>query len=508
MSVFCASALVSWLVISDVSAGGQVSRPKYDFHGVIFYNEDDSHRFMLDPPGQMKPQRLDILVDELAESKVGVMLICCNAKKTAFDSKSWPPHCAGFDPSRGNDQPFFRGGGENENLRRWAHNQLVMFQMGVDPVGRMIDRCRTKRIAPWISIRMNDVHDADRLNSSLHSPFWLENQQYWRYPDRLSGPWMDRCLDYGYKPVRDYVMSLVKEVLNRYDMDGLELDWNRFPAYLRDEGISEKSKVLTEWVGQVRQAALAAEEKWGHLICLAARVPAWPEIASGIGLDAVDWAKRGLIDHLVVAPFWTTTDFDIPVERWVKLLEGTAVGVTAGLDSRVLAHPKAQKLANTAERRRGAAMNALARGSQGIYLFNYFNVGSEMPFLLNEMHSVEGLEGKDRTHTITWVDISAPALTIAPQLPRKIGSGQSADFKLYIGPAPRKAYAEVRIGTNPEGIVHLYVNGHETTSTDKMGVFYMEESAFANGYNTIEVANSSETPIRVELVELAIRFGR
>ena len=34
----------------------------------ILYNEDDSNRFMLDPAGTMKPERLDRLVDDLAGS--------------------------------------------------------------------------------------------------------------------------------------------------------------------------------------------------------------------------------------------------------------------------------------------------------------------------------------------------------------------------------------------------------------------------------------------------------
>lgn len=109
----------------------------------------------------------------------------------------------------------------------------------------------------------------------------------------------------------------------------------------------------------------------------------------GIGLDAITWAKRGLIDHLIVSPNWGTTEFDIPLEQWIEQLNGTRVGVTAGLEALIQSYPGGPALPNTPERRRGAAMAALGRGSQGIYLFNHYDIGSKLPYLLKEIGSVE-----------------------------------------------------------------------------------------------------------------------
>ena len=389
--------------------------------GGILYNEDDSHRFGLDPPGAMKPERLDAIVDELADSQATIMLICCCAKNTCYDSKVWDVQCAGFDPAKDNQQPYF-GDIPKEDLagrRQWAHNIRTMLDAGVDPMQRMIDRCRQRRISPWVSIRMNDAHDTSFLKSPSHSRFWMEHHEYWRYPGRLVTG-MERCLNYGLKPVRDNMMALIREVCDRFDMDGLELDWNRFPLHFREGEEIEQGKVLTEWMAEVREVVRMAEKKWKHPICLAARVPARPDVSLGTGLDAVAWAKRGLINHLIVAPFWATTDFDIPVEQWIKLLEGTGVGVTAGLEIRVQPYPSGPTLPNTVERRRGAALAALARGSQGIYLFNYFDIGSQMPQLLKEMGSVESLIDKDRSYVVTYVDISIPGKPIPAALPKNL----------------------------------------------------------------------------------------
>jgi hypothetical protein len=474
----------------------------------ILYNEDDSNRFGFDSPGTMKPERLDQLVDDLADSQVTAMLLCCNAKKTGFPSKAWQVQCDGFDPALDDRQPFFGdlSPASRKAQDRWVRNLRALLDAGIDPMQRMIDRCRQRKISPWVSIRMNDVHDANLLSSPLHSRFWREHPEYWRYPDRFKG-WNDRCLNYGLKPVRDNMMALIREVCDRFDMDGLELDWNRFPLHFREGEEAEQSKVLSAWLGEVRQVVRAAEKKWKHRILLVARVPARPEVAIGTGLDAVAWAKAGLIDHLVVAPFWATTDFDIPVEQWIDLLRGTGVGVTAGLEIRVEPYPGAPTLPNTPERRRGAAMSVLARGSQGVYLFNYFDVGRQMPELLKELHSVDVLATKDRSYVVTFVDISVPGKPIPAALPKRLATGQSAQFRLFVGPKPlASAHGEVQLLVKPEkGNVQVTLNGHAATSADR---FAFRASDFVDGYNTIQVTNAGPSAVSVESVELAVRFPK
>jgi hypothetical protein len=297
-------------------------------------------------------------------------------------------------------------------------------------------------------------------------------------------------------------------------MDGLELDWNRFPLHFREGEEIQQGKMLTEWMGTVRDVVRAAEKKWKHPIWLVVRVPARPEVSHGTGLDAVTWAKRGLIDHLIAAPFWATTDYDIPVEQWVELLKGTGVGVTAGLEIRVEPYPGAPVLPNSPERRRGAAMAHLARGSQGIYVFNYFEgrseAGSELWQLFNEMHSIDALAKRDRSYVVTFVDINVPGKPIPPSLPKRLAPNESAEFKLFIGPKPLpNAKGEVQLTLKAEKpqeqcIVGVTLNGNKSPANRPE----FSPEAFLDGYNTIRVTNAGTSPMSVEGVELAVRFPR
>ena len=75
-------------------------------------------------------------------------------------------------------------------------------------------------------MRMNDVHNADDRDCYIQSSFWRQHPEYWRVPGGAG--WTDRALDYGIPQVREHAMAYLRELLERYDSDGIELDWMRF----------------------------------------------------------------------------------------------------------------------------------------------------------------------------------------------------------------------------------------------------------------------------------------
>ena len=59
-----------------------------------------------------------------------------------------------------------------------------------------------------------------------HSRFWKAHPEYWRVPGSVHA-YADRALDYAIPAVRENHLRLIAELLDRYDIDGLELDWMR-----------------------------------------------------------------------------------------------------------------------------------------------------------------------------------------------------------------------------------------------------------------------------------------
>ena len=115
-------------------------------------------------------------------------------------------------------------------------------------------------------------------------------------------------------------MAFVRELVSRYDMDGLELDWMRLGQHFKPGSEAEGCEILTEFVTDVRRLLDERQRELGHPIRLGVRVPSRPDTARGLGMDAVTWARQGLIDVLVPAPF-LFIEFDIPIELWKQLLE-------------------------------------------------------------------------------------------------------------------------------------------------------------------------------------------
>ena len=287
------------------------------FSGFII-NEDDSHFFMSREPEQMSLEGLNAFVDQYAGTKVTHLFLCPNAQKASYRSDVWS---AIWDMEPNQVEPK-----DDPVATRWMANAKLLNERGLDPYKIWIARCREKSISPWLSMRMNDVHNVDNVNSYIHAKFWIDHPDYWRVPGGAG--WTDRAFDYAIPEVRDHHMKFIRELLDRYDPDGLELDWMRFGYHFKPGQEAEGRTILTQFMRDVRALTREWSEKRGHPILLGARVPTKPESAYGLGMDAVAWVKEGLIDMLVPTPFWATTDFDIPVEQWRKDL-----GLTPASDS-------------------------------------------------------------------------------------------------------------------------------------------------------------------------------
>ena len=301
----------------------------------IALNEDNSVFYLTRSPEELTIDGVDAWLDNYVGTQVRELLLCPNSMRSSVSSQVRQSVWDGFDPDQDNDQPFFAGmrdqpwhwpSGARAHMRHWVSNALLLHQRGIDPYARWLARGRAHGLSPWISMRMNDVHYVDEPEHPIHDRFWKEHPEYRRVPwqdepSTFQAParflrWVDRAFDYGRPEVRAYQMAYIRELVGRYDMDGLEMDWMRFGYLFRPGHEEEGAAPLTAFIAEVRALLDKKEKKVGHPIRLGARVPARPETARNLGMDAVTWARGGLIDMLVATPF-LYIDFDIPIELWI-----------------------------------------------------------------------------------------------------------------------------------------------------------------------------------------------
>lgn len=407
----------------------------------LVINEDNSHFFATRQPEDMTIEGLHAFVDQYADTKVSHLFLCPNAMRASFKSKTrdaiW---------ELGEQEMPPPGSGQ-----AWMKNARLLHERGLDPYAIWIERCREQGISPWLTMRMNDIHDVPNEKSYMHSTFWLAHPEYWRVPHDTSGGWTARALDFAHPEVREHAMAFIKELLERYDPDGLELDWMRFGWHFKAGEEAKGVEILNQFMRDVRALTDGWSKKRGHPIKLGARVPAHPDAARGLGMDGVQWAKEGLVDMLVPCPFWTTSDFDIPVELWREQIGTTAevVVIAPGLEHNTRGFPGGGPIKNDLPATRGFAASAWHRGADQIYLFNYMDSGTipvskdDYRVLLEEGLALEVVTTKPRRHIQSFRDTVPPGFPNGAVLPAE---GPEATFAINLGPKPDAGSVRFLIG--------------------------------------------------------------
>jgi hypothetical protein len=415
--------------------------------GQLYYNQDCTQFFFgADIPAGRSGESIDRYVDEIADAGVTVFFCNTNSRRTNYRSQAWEAYWDGYDPAGPDDQPFLKPipAAQAPAYRRGIGNMLQVHQEGVDYPARVIARCRQREMSPWISLRMNDCHDNDIPTHPFHGSFWVKNPQLRR--QNCTG-YFASCLDYARREVRDYFMALIVETLERYDVDGLELDFMREPYLFSADQEQEGAPILTAWLRDVRQRIDEAAAQRGHPIRLGVRAPSRPETAQRMGLDVDTWAKQGLIDLLVVTPRWATLEFGMGIAEWRRQLGQAKVTLVGGLEVLYRPIPGGPAELISPELAQGAAALVLEDGADAVYLFNYFPGTLAKPKYQNTLRAMTSLAAVrevPRTIGVTYRDIVAPGEAYQPPLPAK---GKEARFAMQLGSEPPSDWRrEVVIG--------------------------------------------------------------
>lgn len=373
----------------------------------FLYNSDADNMFLYKGP-PMRPEDVYPYIDEVANA--GVTTFCMSPNDGMV--MNFPSRHARMLGDE--DDPEIRKQLEAEGvarpgtLSRAALNYRAFVEQGHDAVGIAVERAAQQGMEVFISFRMNEVHGVDTPDAFPYqlilSRFWREHPEYWigQPGDPLSklhqdilgprtspvvGRWLPGGLDFAHQQVRQRRLDQIREVCERYEVDGLDLDFQRFPMFFKYGEEETNLSVMTDFVRQVREMTLAIGEQRGRPMKLAARIMARPEQNEAVGLDPFRWAEEGLVDFLI-ASHYLRNDFPLPISQYrEKLPENLPLYASIEVEPE-------------AETYRRIARQLYADGADGLLMFNYFTCresGREPDFeLLKELGAANTIEAATR----------------------------------------------------------------------------------------------------------------
>ncbi len=275
---------------------------------------------------------------------------------------------------------------------RWRRPHMIFKEYGLDPVQIFIDQTTKNGIRPWATFRMNDCHPP-RIATAMYAEA-VENGQvvgesygYYRH-----------CFDFAYPKYRNAVRDLIKEVFDKYDFFGLELDFMREPYCYDYKNNPDCHKMMIEYLREIKSIMLEAEKRVGHEIKILIRVPSTPIASLQFGFDVKTMADEGLIDAVTPTPRWRTSDSGIPVREWKELV-CDKIPVIPGIEYLNLEYTYTD--VNMAK---GYFASFFGQGADGSYLYNFFNQsGTPSTWDITKENCLEGM----RQFIVTDQDIAA-----------------------------------------------------------------------------------------------------
>ena len=242
---------------------------------------------------------------------------------------------------------------DQEGYRKWVEE-------GVDIMRIFLEATKERGLEAFYSYRVNgsdnDLVVTREIPMKQRHPEWL-----------LAGPWApDRKIfwDFRNQEIRDYKLSILREVVENYDFDGIEIDFARGPITLPLGQQWKYRHHLTDFMSRVRRLTLQAAEQRGRPILLAARLPASIEGCRIDGIDIETWTSRQLLDIIALG----CRSYEGDVAAYRRITAGTPIKLLGGSDEH---HTSDGYDWPPIEVLRGVFANWWQQGVDGIYCFNW-----------------------------------------------------------------------------------------------------------------------------------------
>jgi len=337
-----------------------------------------------------REQFVSLVFTPLDENAVDAVLFSFGSGNVAeYQSKvlEWPGEADRFEFPAART---WHGGIEFDPADQYK-NPKALADAGANPPAVIVKECHRRGMQAFVSLRMNDCHDGQHPRGTLPNPelatFKRQNPE-WLVPDL---DWWT-ALNFAHPRVRAMKLRVVEEFFDRWDFDGIELDWLRHTLYFPRGTERKNAHHLTRFIRDVRASLNERARRRGRSIEILVRVPERIEWCRDGGFDIAAWIEEDLVDGLILGQGLTTLPTLPEFRRLMKKRPLPIYPCLATYGNGYRISPE--------EVIRGGASNLWRDGANGLYAFNWFLQGDWRRKLLREIADPTRLVGRDKTYTL------------------------------------------------------------------------------------------------------------
>jgi len=531
--------------------------------------------------GRYGARAIERYLGSIADSGIDTLIINPNTQVAWYPSKRLEYLLAGY---RRGDLAFAHSVGAglagmtpalvekfSKTLVEMLDHYLDLTEAGVDWLAECARVCRARGVSPWLSYRMNPTHFSSAPGSPVNCRLFRDPQN--RLPGRVpdargstQAAWVG--LNYGRPAVRDYMFGMIREGVESYDYEGLEMDWLRHPVCLEAPASQKQIDEMTDWFAAVRALTKARRPFYPLGIRSSPNLP----YLRSIGLDLKELARRGLIDFCTFSNFWQTA-WEMPLDElrrelgpevtiyggmedapnWLETHAPTLTERPSGPDVQLAgdnafhAQPKPELarrvrgtryLSASAEMLRANAAGKLVLGANGLEQFNFFVTDQvRVPGLradyaaLRQLDNLAVLRGREKHYAFNTVSLLATKIWDVPeQLPVRLAPKHRRALRIPLCAEPAGAGLEFVVqliterspsdrdcGVSVNGGWPVFARRETEDLLFPAGPYsrHVEEhrawnytldcGVIRDGWNDIVIYNESAEEVSVVGVELAIK---
>ncbi len=248
---------------------------------------------------------------------------------------------------------------DSEGYRQWK-------EQGIDIAAIFAEESRKRGIESFYNYRINgsdnDLGPFSKIPMKLKHPDWLIHT--WPGP---VGLW-----NYAIPEVRRYKLSILREIAERFDYDGISLDFARVCPVLPPGKAWANRDKMTDFLREFRSITQEIAHRRGRPLLVGARIPENLQGCHFDGLDIETWVREGLVDVLALG----IRSFDVDIAAFRRITAGTHVKLYPSVDDH---HASDGYATPPIDIYRGVAANWWRQGADGIQTFN-FNHAPDFPF--------------------------------------------------------------------------------------------------------------------------------